>query len=269
MSQSHALHAGAKLISLVDTVPRIQSSILEKGSSVLSQLMFKPPVKKVAKNTVQHQHSVVCRPCTADDRNAMVDFMTRQFVTREPLMQSVHATTSNSRMFVEHCIDEALIQEASFIARNEDTGKVFGVRLNAIGPSSGIEMENDFGFYINLIPRFLHHMEKDVPKLLGTDSFMRHVAICVEPGAIQCGVATDLMKASAKHAKVNGLKNMVAMCSWKLPYKLAQKVGFRSVLRVPYAEYAESLRCEGEKAMEPFLSLAKSEGVAHTMVRDV
>jgi len=112
-------------------------------------------------------------------------------------------------------------------------------------------------------------MEQDVPKILGTDLYMRHVAICVEPGVAQCGIATELMKASVRFAMTNGLKNMAAMCSWRLPYSLAKKVGFRCINKVSYADYAQLIKSEGPKAMKPFLKLAESEGAAHVMVRDV
>ena len=50
------------------------------------------------------------------------------------------------------------MHNASFLARDSETGKICGVRLNAVGPSSGVELENDFGYNLNLIPKvtFLH-----------------------------------------------------------------------------------------------------------------
>ncbi|XP_076801224.1 uncharacterized protein LOC143445788 [Clavelina lepadiformis] len=217
--------------------------------------------------TVQASSSS-CHPCTINDREEMIDFMCRLFVTREPLMRSIGATPTNSRVYVKYCIDEALVHNASFLSRDDDTGKICGVRLNAIGPASGHDLDSDFGPEMNIVPKFLHYMEEDIPKLLGTDRFMRHVAICVEPSVAQCGIATSLMKKSLKLAKTERLRHLTAMCSWKLPFQLATKMGFENVREVAYADYAERQRKSGE-VYEPFEKLAVSEGAARMMVKNL
>uniref|UniRef100_H2ZAC2 N-acetyltransferase domain-containing protein n=1 Tax=Ciona savignyi TaxID=51511 RepID=H2ZAC2_CIOSA len=210
---------------------------------------------------------VICRPCYLSDREAVIDFMSTRFVTREPLMKAIGATPQNSSLYVEHCIDEALIQGASFLALDDVSGKVCGVRLNAVGPSSGLEMECDFGTTINAIPKFLNDIEGDMVSILGTDQFMRHIAICVEESASQCGIATQLMVMSVQFAKQEQLKHLTAMCSWKLPFKLATKMGFRKVREFAYADYAA--KYAHPDVAPRFLKLSETESAARVMVRDL
>ncbi|XP_009858449.3 uncharacterized protein LOC104265652 [Ciona intestinalis] len=206
---------------------------------------------------------MICRPCQPSDRDAMVDFMSTRFVTREPLMKAIGATPSNSSLFVEHCIDESILQGASFLALDSETGRICGVRLNGVGPPSPLEKECDFGTTINAIPKFLDDVEGDMASLLNTDQFMRHIAICVEQSSSQCGIATQLMIMSVQFAKREQLKYLTAMCSWSLPYKLSLKMGFKVVREISYSDYAKN---HAHPSMVPrFMELAKKEKAARVM----
>jgi len=88
------------------SVQNVVIPAVQRSSQILH--IVKPQIigavtRKAAKKVLKK--SVICQPCTSSDRDGMVDFMAHQFVTREPLMQSLGATPTNSRMFVEHWID--------------------------------------------------------------------------------------------------------------------------------------------------------------------
>jgi len=46
-----------------------------------------------------------------------------------------------------------LDHQASFVAIDGNTGEICGLRVNAIGPSSGRELEIDFGSNVNAVPQ--------------------------------------------------------------------------------------------------------------------
>ena len=110
-------------------------------------------------------------------------------------------------------------------------------------------------------------MEDDVASLLGTQDFMRHVAICVKPSTSQCGIASDLMRLSLDYAKQLNLKYITAMCSWKLPYKLAAKMGYKMVRELSYRDYADKRALLDTEQRNAFLSLAVTEEKARIMVK--
>ena len=96
---------------------------------------------------------------------------------------------------------------------------------------------------------------------------MRHVAICVQESASQCGIATDLMRLSVQHAKKEELRFITAMCSWKLPLKLATKMGYQVVRQLSYAEYAKSQTHLSPQQQSGLLALAQLEGEARVMIK--
>ena len=102
---------------------------------------------------------------------------------------------------------------------------------------------------------------------LETDRFMRHVAICVRPSSSQCGIATDLMRLSVKHAQKEELQYITAMCSWKLPFKLATKMGYKLAHQLSYKDYASTQSFSAPQLQQAFLNLAASEGEARIMVK--
>lgn len=114
--------------------------------------------------------------------------------------------------------------------------------------------------------QFLYYIEEGTEKLLGTDKYMRHVAICVKPSATQCGIATDLMSLSVRCAVERNLSHMVAMCSWRLPYKLANKMGYTLSRELAYVDYANLV---GGAPRDAFLKLADSEEKARIMVKKI
>jgi len=106
-------------------------------------------------------------------------------------------------------------------------------------------------------------------QLLGTEKYMRHVAICVEQSASQCGIATDLMRLSVEHARKEQLRFITAMCSWKLPFKLASKMGYKVVRHLSYKDYAKSHPGLSPQQQSGLLALAEAEGEARVMVKQL
>lgn len=123
----------------------------------------------------------------------------------------------------------------------------------------------------------MHHVEGDLYGRLGTTKFMRHIAICVKPSMVQCGVGTTLMQKSVDYVQCHGLEHMVATCTGEVAYKLALKMGFNVVKEVPYHTYVDNRKgLYGQypdntiidPQFKPFDTLANPGYSARLMVRN-
>ncbi|XP_039250758.2 arylalkylamine N-acetyltransferase-like 2 [Styela clava] len=218
-----------------------------------------------------------CRTATISDKKEIIDFLCKMFLSREPLMSALRATEADARPFVEYHVKDALKNNASFVAVDE-MGSICGIRLNAVGPATEEDKPKDFGVKMNILEKFLEHVEGNITERLQTPRFMRHIAICVNPDIVRSGVGTMMMQKSVDYARDHGLRYMVATCSGQVATKLALKMGFRVVRQVLYEKYSDSdmyFSCFPDDCLvkpasfKPFVSVAPQHYSAKLLIKNV
>lgn len=50
-------------------------------------------------------NNLTCRLATPEDRNEIIEFMIKMFITREPLMKCINATAVDARPYVEYHVE--------------------------------------------------------------------------------------------------------------------------------------------------------------------
>lgn len=119
--------------------------------------------------------------------------------------------------------------------------------------------------------QFVNHVDSLLPEKYQQSRFMRHIVICVNPEIARTGVATMMMQKSVEYSQENNLQYMIAMCTGKIATGLALKVGFKTVVHVPYLTYVDPTQPE-DRVLGPemaFLSLVDEHKGANLMVREV
>ena len=110
--QFQKLNLTSSLGSSLGTSKRLLHITMEKtklsASHYCKSKMSRRAITSAAASfpSVKEKESVtICRRCNSDDREDLIDFMSKMFVTREPLMKNLGATPENSKKYIAYCID--------------------------------------------------------------------------------------------------------------------------------------------------------------------
>jgi len=212
------------------------------------------------------------RKIVKKDKEKLSDFVMKNFVPNEALMTE-HIDNDvtifdQARVYLEDQFEDTLKDDCSFIAVEEDTGDIKGIRINRIGHRCGKYKNTDeFGVEMQSVATFMYEVEKAA--LSNHSNFMRHVIICVARDALKSGVATQLNRQCHLAAVENGLSLMTATCTWKVPEILAIKSGYKLLVKREYEDFVVGDFPGGEKIKKVYGRLSEKHGHYSVLTKEV